>query len=102
MSKTTLTVDLDAQTKQSFDELCEQFGISSDKLLNLFVSTVVLNRRIPAEIEAREQSTSRMRELFEQARAAIDPNEPEMTLEEINEEIRLARAELKARLAKEK
>lgn len=45
-------------------------------------------------------ASERMQAWYQNHLESLDPNQPEMTLDEINEEIRLARAERKARLAK--
>lgn len=45
-------------------------------------------------------ASERMQAWYKNHLESLDPDRPEMTLDEINEEIRLARAERKARLAK--
>ena len=95
-----MTVRLDSQMKSRFDELCSKFGMSANTAINVFVNAVVRTQSIPFSITTTESASDRARKAFERIRQSVDPNEPEMTLEEINEEIRLARAERKARMSK--
>ena len=100
MPQSAMTVRLDSQMKSRFDELCSKFGMSANTAINVFVNAVVRTQSIPFSITTAESSSDRAKKAFERIRQSIDPNEPEMTLDEINEEIRLARAERKARMAK--
>lgn len=100
MPQSAMTVRLDSQMKSRFDELCSKFGMSANTAINVFVNAVVRTQSIPFSISTAESASDRAKKAFERIRQSIDPNEPEMTLEEINEEIRLARAERKARMAK--
>lgn len=86
---------MDAQLKKNFDSLCQQFGMSANTAMNIFANAVVLYRKIPFEIKANsEDIMERGRKAFyalrEQAR---ESGIQDMTLDEINEEIRQARAE---------
>ena len=104
MAQTAFTVRMDADIKKRFDELCEDFGMSANTALNLFARTVVKQERIPFDVISEQKA------LEERAWAAIDKiraqsaqnGVSEMTLEEINEEIRLARQERRERLARQK
>lgn len=96
-----MTVRLDSQMKSRFDELCTKFGMSANTAINVFVNAVVRTQSIPFTIATTNESAGeRALKAFQHARQSINRDEPEMTLEEINEEIRLARAERKARMAK--
>ena len=97
MPQSAMTVRLDSQMKSRFDELCSKFGMSANTAINVFVNAVVRTQSIPFSITTTESASDRARKAFERIRQSVDLNEPEMTLEEINEEIRLARAERKAR-----
>ncbi len=92
-----MTVRMDSQLKQTFDALCSEFGMSANTAMNIFVKTVVKTRSIPFAIKADSQDTySRGIEAFSALRAKAENGQlPEMTLEEINEEISKARAERK-------
>lgn len=105
MAQQAMTVRLDAQMKSQFDSLCEQFGMSANTAINIFVNAVVRSRSIPFTINVKDEKDEKD-EMRERAKRAFDAiraraeasTEPEMTLEEINEEIRLAREERKKRL----
>jgi antitoxin component of RelBE/YafQ-DinJ toxin-antitoxin module len=81
-----------------FDSLCEQFGMSANAAVNVFINTVVRRREIPFKISAEEDLTGKR--ALEAFLSADRSDRPEMTLDEINEEIRKARQERKERLAK--
>ena len=66
MAQSALTIRLDSDLKMQFDSLCEEFGMSTNTAFNIYVRQVVRSRRIPFAIQ-------------------------DMSLDEINEEIRLAR-----------
>lgn len=102
MAQQAITVRLDSEMKVQFDSLCEQFGMSANTAINIFVNAVVRSQSIPFPINippkkdvVRENAIKAFESIRKQAEAST---EPEMTLEEINEEIRLAREERKKRL----
>ena len=93
MPQTAMTVRIDSQQKAMFDSLCEQFGMSANTAINIFVRQVIRLRRIPFTIAATEtdediraKAIQTIREIREDAK-----NSPEMTLEEINSEINAVR-----------
>ena len=90
-----MTVRMDSNLKQSFDALCNEFGLSANAAMNVFAKAVVMYRKIPFEIKAPEADNS-MKSLaaFKKIREMAENGQlPDMTLDEINEEIRLAREE---------
>lgn len=102
MAQQAMTVRLDSQMKAQFDALCEQFGMSANTAINLFVNKVVRSKRIPFIIDAvDEKDTVReyaIKAIESMQNRAQEAGVSEMTLDEINEEIRLAREERKKRL----
>ena len=92
MAQTAMTVRLDSVQKAKFDQLCEQFGMSANTAINIFVRTVIRNRCIPFTIAAepkesvREKAIQAFRDIRREAQ-----NRPELSLEEINEEINAVR-----------
>lgn len=90
MAQVSMTVRMDAGIKAAFDSLCQQFGMSANAAMNIFANAVVRQRKIPFEIEAKEsdaylkgvESVRRIR------RMAENGDLPDLTLDEINEEIR--------------
>ena len=95
MAQVSMTVRMDSNLKQSFDALCNEFGLSANAAMNVFAKAVVMYRKIPFEIKAPEADNS-MKSLaaFKKIRKMAENGQlPDMTLDEINEEIRLAREE---------
>ena len=79
---------MDNNLKKDFDSICEEFGMSSTTAINIFAKTVVRERRIPFEIRSENKGMV----AFSELRAAAKRNGiQDMSLDEINEEIRLAR-----------
>ena len=94
MRQTATTIRLDAELKAEFDKLCEEFGMSANTAFNIYVKTVVRQRRIPFEIQVDpiDEVMERGRKAFyEMRRIAAENGTAGMSLEVINEEIRLAR-----------
>lgn len=94
MRQTATTIRLDSELKAEFDKLCEEFGMSANTAFNIYVKTVVRQRRIPFQIQVEpiDEVMERGRKAFyEMRRIAAENGTAGMSLEEINEEIRLAR-----------
>lgn len=99
MAQTAMTVRVDNNVKRQFDALCEQFGMSVNTAVNVFINAVVRTRSIPFTINVEENQT---RKRLLEALYAPHPETPELTLDEINAEIKAARKERKERLEREK
>ncbi len=102
MAQVSMTVRMDSQLKQNFDAVCQQLGMSANAAMNIFANAVVRTRGIPFKVgleEPKVQNPALRRFLEYRESLAADNSRPEMTLDEINEEIRLARKE---RAAKDK
>ena len=94
MSQSAFTIRLDSDLKTQFDSLCEEFGMSTNTAFNIYVRQVVRRRRIPFTIEApaKDDVMAKGRAAFYAMRqAAAEAGIQDMSLDEINEEIRLAR-----------
>ena len=94
MSQSAFTIRLDSDLKTQFDSLCEEFGMSTNTAFNIYVRQVVRSRRIPFPIEApaKDDVMAKGRAAFYAMRqAAAEAGIQDMSLDEINEEIRLAR-----------
>lgn len=94
MSQATFSVRMDESLKNDFDALCTDFGMSMTTAINVFARAVVRERRIPFEIAAPTAGKARMSGLdaFQALRAEARMNGlQDMSLDEINEEIRKAR-----------
>ena len=99
MAQVSMTVRMDSQLKQSFDALCARMGMSANAAMNVFAKAVVMYRKIPFEIKAEpeRESMSALEAVREIRKIAESGQLPDLTLDEINEEIRLARDERAAR-----
>lgn len=96
MAQVSMTVRLDSQLKKQFNELCNEIGMSANTAINVFVKAAVRTRSIPFKIDLNEpEAENPALKRFQDFRASVvaDDSRPEMTLDEINEEIRLAREE---------
>lgn len=98
MGLQAMTVRLDSKKKSEFDMLCEQFGMSANTAINIFVNAVVRSKSIPFTISVSDQTLETTRKKAKDAFASIREKselskDAEMTLDEINEEIRLYRKE---------
>lgn len=94
MSQAMISVRVDQSLKNNFDELCEDFGLSTTAAINMFIKAVVRERRIPFEIRSESEAQKRQNALdaFASMRAAIaEAGIPEMSLEEINAKIKEVR-----------
>ena len=94
------TYNIDAATKDRFDMLCARFGATADKVISLFIQQSVQTQIIPISVEdfERELMLERARKAINELRMKSEAvGNSEMSLDEINEEIRLARRERRER-----
>ena len=96
MAQVSMTVRMDAGIKAQFEDLCSQFGMSVNTAMNIFANAVIANRKIPFEIKApKKRDSMKDLEAFQEIRRMAESGQlPDLTLDEINEEIRLAREEM--------
>lgn len=100
MAQATFSIRMDQELKEKFDKLCSDFGMTASTAFTIYAKKVVRERRIPFEITSPDEEITRERgleafyELREQARRNGIQGMP---LDEINEEIRLAREEMRRR-----
>ena len=98
MAQSAVTVRIDSELKSQFDKLCEQFGMSANTAFSIFVNAVVRSRSIPFTIRGDKAEQTSALDLFMEQRKTVERSqEPEMTLDEINAEIRAAREERRKR-----
>ena len=93
MAQTAMTVRMDKQQKAQFDKLCEQFGMSANTAINIFVKAVIRSKSIPFSIQAKEEDevTAKAKAAFQYMCDTARENNIDMSLDEINEEIREVR-----------
>lgn len=96
MAQATFSVRMDEVLKKQFDGLCQEFGMNASTAINVFARAVVRQRKIPFEISSPETDITRdgTMQAFMALRAQAKANGvTDMSLDDINEEIRLARME---------
>ena len=93
-----MTVRMDSNVKKQFDQLCQQFGMSANTAINIFVNQVIRSRSIPLVISATDDATERAEvrqealNAFQAARMQAEVNEDnELSLDDINREIKATR-----------
>ena len=85
---------MDTEVKKRFDELCKDFGMSANTAFNVFAKAVIRQERIPFDLESENQALlTRAQAAMERMRqSAVVGGISDMSMEEIDEEIRLVRA----------
>lgn len=104
MATVTYSLRMDEGLKKSFDAFCESVGLSATAAINLFAKKAVAEQRIPFEVSAVPQRVTKEQAMaaFEKLRKQARKNGlQDMTMEEIDEEIRLARKERREREGRE-
>jgi len=90
----TMTVRTDANLKAVFTSLCEEFGMSANTAMNVFMRAVAETKAIPFTIGRKLDPREQFGRALDAAHAAaIERNAPELTMEEIDAEIAACRAE---------
>ena len=91
MAQATFSVRMDETLKTQFEGLCDSFGMNMTTAINVFARAVVRERKIPFEIyEGKNEITREGAALaFKALRAqAVSNGVSDLSLEEINEEIK--------------
>ena len=52
------TLRTDAEMKKQFGAICKDFGMSANTLINVFMKTVIRERRIPFEITLADRASA--------------------------------------------
>jgi len=87
MRQTATTIRMDADLKAEFDKLCEEFGMSVNTAFNIYVKTVVRQKRIPFQIEAGDHdqiNTKGWDAILQLGKQAERAGIQDMPLEDIN------------------
>ena len=101
MADSTVTIRVDEHVKKNFEDFCEDVGINMSAAVNMFIHAVIREQKIPFSIYSdREKIIRRGKEVLKSIREeAVRNGVSEMTMEEINAEIALARKERRERNA---
>lgn len=70
MAQSAMTVRMDSNIKNQFDKLCQQFGMSANTAINIFINQVIRSRSIPFVISASDNSENIRREALSAFRSA--------------------------------
>ena len=52
MNDSTLTVRISSDLKEELEDICNQIGITPSAAINIFIKTLVRDRKFPFELEA--------------------------------------------------
>ena len=87
------SIRMDSETKREFDSICNQMGITSAAAFNMFAKQVVLEGGLPFRPTTRLGPEKQgFHDAIEAARKDAEKNGTMgMSMDEINEEIRLCR-----------
>ena len=94
MAQATFSVRMDESLKKQFDVLCADFGMNATTAFNIFAKAVVREKRIPFAIVSNRADVTladgmlAFQELRQQAK---NNGVQDLTMEEINTEIKKAR-----------
>lgn len=92
-----LQVRVEDDLKNQSAEILDALGIDLSTAVRMFLKKVVLERGIPFDTRIDETTLKGILAIREMQRISEENGNSEMTLEEINEEIRLAREERRSR-----
>ena len=95
MAQVSMTVRMDSELKLRFESFCKETGMSVNTAINIFANAVVRTHSIPFKIGAdAPEFVDDTLKAFREFRASVTSGSaPELTLDEINKEIKLARVE---------
>ena len=93
MAQATFSVRMDETLKKQLDELCKEFGMTTSTAINVFARAVVRERKIPFEISSPKEVTKEgaLQALAQLRKEAAKNGVSDLSLDEINQEIDLAR-----------
>ena len=92
MAKSLVQFRLDDVTKLQAISICERLGIDLPTAMRMFVSRMVQENGIPFSMKLEDRVTTDAIDALKAAsQIAVENGVADMTLDEINEEIRLAR-----------
>ena len=94
MAQTLMSIRIDEDLKNDFERYCGMLGMSMSTAFIIFAKTFVRERKMPFEIRLQEPSREEAKAALSQIRDYAKKNgTSEMTMEEIDEEIKLYRKE---------
>lgn len=71
MAQTTLSVRVDEKSKKAFDKFCTDIGMNTSVAINIFIKTVIREKKIPFEISLEKKDPFYSKENTKHLKAAI-------------------------------
>lgn len=93
MKDVLIELNIDEVSKIQADCICEQLGIDLPTYLRVCIAKLISNNGIPFDMILDNKQSEGIKSLIEAGRISKENGNSEMTLDEINEEIRLSRVE---------
>ncbi len=93
MAQITFNIRMEEALKNQFENICKELGMDASTAFNIFARAVVRERKIPFEISTQSSiSLEDGRAAFDGLRRSAEQNNlQELSLDDINAEIQLAR-----------
>ncbi len=102
MANNLVQFRLDENSKIQAVLICNQLGIDLQTYLRMCISRLISKNGIPFDMVLNSEQSEGMNALLEAGKISKENGNSEMTLDEINEEIRLAREAIYVRESKSK
>lgn len=91
MAKNLIQFRIDEISKIKATLICNKLGIDLQTYMRMCIAKLILNNGIPFDMVLNDKPSKEIKPLLEANRISHENGISEMTLDEINEEIRLAR-----------
>ena len=82
MSQSNISIRIDENLKNQFDKMCEELGLTMSSALNVFIKTVVREKRIPFELAAHVPNEE-TRKAIEEVEQGIGLSKPYTDIDEM-------------------
>ncbi len=102
MANNLVQFRIDDASKIQAAVICNKLGLDLQTYIRICIAKLINTNGIPFDMVLDKEQSEGMKALLEAGRISRENGNSEMTLDEINEEIRLAREEADAREAKNK
>lgn len=93
MANNLVQFRIDENSKFQAALICNKLGIDLQTYMRMCIARLISKNGIPFDMTLSDESSKDMKSLLEANRISQENGNSEMTLDEINEEIRLAREE---------
>ncbi len=102
MANNLVQFRIDETSKMKAALICNQLGIDLQTYMRMCIARLIYNNGIPFDMVLSNKPCKATKALFEMGKVSEENGNSEMTLDEINEEIRLAREAIDARNKQDK